>query len=67
MLQSLLFVLSITIKKATPPKPPSRTRSSFDSVSRRLSHGFELAQYMRQNPIDQGKHAHEYNKQILDG
>nr|XP_026691547.1 tensin homologue isoform X2 [Ciona intestinalis] len=37
----------------TPPRPPSRTRSSYDSVSRRLSHGFELAQLMRQNSIGQ--------------
>ncbi|XP_076822845.1 uncharacterized protein LOC143469149 isoform X2 [Clavelina lepadiformis] len=41
-----------TGKVVSPPRPPSRTRSSFDSVSRRLSHGFELAQLMRQNSME---------------
>nr|CAB3267156.1 tensin homolog [Phallusia mammillata] len=45
--------LSSPISNAlVPPRPPSRTRSSYDSVSRRLSHGFELAQVMRQNSIE---------------
>ena len=49
------YFFSSASQPGLPPKPPSRTRSSYDSVSKRLSHGFELAQMMRQHSIDNGK------------